>query len=69
MERRAPETIVATRRDFIARRKQIANEMAAIPIEQRLSIIGEFAAKYGVCNMTVRLACKEFRVTIPRMAR
>jgi hypothetical protein len=55
------------RRDWTARREQIANEMASIPAHRRPALIGAVAAKYGVCKMTVRVACKEFNVTIAKI--
>ena len=54
-------------RDFVPRRKQIANEMAVVPVKDRLAIIGTVDLKYGLCNMNVRTGCKEFRVTIPKI--
>ena len=66
---RAPEIIVAMQRDLAARREQIANEMKSIPVQQRPAIIGAVALKYGVCNGTVRIACREYHVDIPKISR
>ena len=55
--------------DAAHRRKEIAHEMASVPVGQRRGIMHEVALKYGVCTSTVRSACKEHRVTINRLRR
>ena len=55
--------------DGVARRKQIADEMASVPVGQRRGIIDDAALKYGVCSGTVWAACKEHHVTIGPLRR
>jgi hypothetical protein len=63
------EVAMAMRVDAAHRRKEIAHEMASVPVVQRSDIIHDVALKYGVCTSTVRSACKEHRVTINRLRR
>jgi hypothetical protein len=56
---------VPTRADLIARRKQIADEIRAIPFGHRRDLIDYVAQQFGVCRGTVRSVCKEHRIKIP----
>ena len=60
---------MAMRIDAAHRRKQIAHEMASVPVGQRRAIIQEIALKFGVCTGTVRTACKEHNVAIKWLRR
>jgi len=58
---------VATREDRSAKRRQIAERMASLGSDRRPGEVDRVAHEFNVCGLTVRAACKEHRVEIPRL--
>lgn len=57
------------RTDWVARRKRIADEIAAVPISHRRGEVEVVARRFGVGRDNVLRSCKEHRVKIPLLRR